>query len=329
MSIKRYLIAGACLLGAGLIVYFSFRSDEPRYKGRSLHSWLDQLQDGKLVNGRSAWYAQNGLTWAVLPERTPTQLEAVAAIQAIGTNAIPYLLSDLSAQNPTFFNRWERIKATVKTKWFGKTAYIRGEPTPAEQIRWKAALGLEVLGTNAVLFVPQISPFLNNFSSDSAAKSAAYILGGMGDEGTAVLTNALTSNNDWTALCAIWSLAQHRSIANTNWVPLLMQASLRKTNSTYWPLGGVGVWAIGEIHLDSARCIPFLTNMLSASDPNVRSQAASSLGKFGKDAAMAIPLLKQLSNEPDSRWYAREALKRIQKETGDKNPRLPKRDFNQ
>ncbi len=317
MRAKRPLFLGAFAVGIGLIVYLSLRSDEPRYGGRSLHSWLNQLEGGTLADRRNPWGAENGLSWAVFPNRTPKQMEAAKAIRALGTNAMPYLLSDLSAQGSSRHYLWEHLKNVVQTKWFKQTP-SPAEPTNAERVRWKAALGLEVLGPDAVSIVPQITPLLQSTSSDSAAKSAAYLLGGMGAVGIAVLTNAVNSSNEWTALSAIWSMAQHRSAADTNWIPLLIEACTRKTNSTYWPLGGLGVWAIGEIRLDPERCIPFFTKMLSASDPNVRSQAASSLGKFGKDAAVAVPLLKELAKDQDSRWYAKEALEKIQKEAGDK-----------
>lgn len=309
MKPKRALIYGVFVASIALILYFSLRSSGPHYQGKSLNFWLEQLEKGQ--NGNE-WSAQNGLTWALLPERTARQIKAADAIRAIGTNSIPYLLQDLAAKDSSFFHQWKKFRDMVKTKWFRKTVYGGTEPTPAERIRWKAALGLEVIGTNAARLVPEIAPLLQSTSSDSAAKSAAYILGGMGTQGIAVLTNAVNSSNDWTALSAMWSMAQHHAIAETNWVPLLMAAITRQTNSTYWALGGLGVWALGEIHLDSEQTIPFLIEVLSSSDPNVRSYAAVSLGKFGKEAKAAVPSLKNLLADSNASWSAKEALKKIQ-----------------
>jgi len=63
-----------------------------------------------------------------------------------------------------------------------------------------------------------------------------------------------------------------------------------------------------------------LTRLLSESDAQTRRVAAWSLGQIGSEAAVAIPQLERLSNDPDdlTRRAVREALKKIRGEEAGK-----------
>ena len=86
--ILLYALLFACLLGLAYVFVLMMEpaSDEPRYHGRTLTSWLEQFD----------WSVrQPGLPVAA----EKAQADAVDAIRQIGTNAIFTLLSLASTEN--------------------------------------------------------------------------------------------------------------------------------------------------------------------------------------------------------------------------------------
>jgi hypothetical protein len=73
MSKRRgLLITAACALAVSVIVAWLLRDNEPQYRGRSLHHWVEILGDPELVYDRSPYATQ--------------------ALRHAGTNALPLLL---------------------------------------------------------------------------------------------------------------------------------------------------------------------------------------------------------------------------------------------
>jgi len=293
---------------AWVVIYSSLPGDELFYHGKSLSHWLDQLDD----HARSG--AGDFVTWIALPPETPQQIEAAEAIRAIGTNAMPRLMRDLSMNDSQLFERLRRARQYFQEKILRQPSGPRVETvTPAQRTRWKAALALDALGPAAQSAIPQLSSMVIMRLSSFPIKEASFILAGMGPAGIAALTNFAPSPNSWQQICAVWAIGQHPQ-ASTNLIPWLLGLA---TNRPPGPGGGypAELWALGEIHSDASHVVPWLIAELSnTNSPAPRyeqSVVVQALGRYGKEASNAIPLLKAMQADPQFRWEAGEALKTI------------------
>jgi hypothetical protein len=78
------LVCGVLAIGAGAANGNEGSADELRYAGRPLSSWVDEVAAHAYL-----WQAAN------------TNCPEIRAVHAIGTNAIPWLLSEMANQRPT------------------------------------------------------------------------------------------------------------------------------------------------------------------------------------------------------------------------------------
>ena len=109
-----------------LIAFAGLRSSEPSYGGQDLRLWLVALQSTNLAQ----------------------RAEAEAAVRAIGTNAIPTLLTWLSHLDS---EQEERL-----TQWLAKHGVSTGHRFSENYYRSKALCGFRALGTNSQGAVPAL-----------------------------------------------------------------------------------------------------------------------------------------------------------------------------
>jgi hypothetical protein len=291
-----------CLVGVAI---HSSNPEEVSYHGKSLSQWLEQLDDHA---------AGNGVMWSPLPRKTPGQIEAADAIRALGTNAIPGLMHDLAVNDSRYFEFLQEAQQYIREKILRKPRGTFSQSvTPAQKIRWKAALAMDALGSAAQSTIPQLASMAIKTSSSSSCKEASFILAGMGPPGIAALTNYSLSPNSWQHICAIWAIGQHPQ-SSANLVPWLLDFA---TNRPSGAAGGYPgeIWALGEIHADAARVVPMLIEELSNTNGSLpyweQSAAVEALGHYGKEASPAVPALEGMKADPQLRWAAEEALKKI------------------
>jgi hypothetical protein len=296
-------IALLLLCMAGVAIHSS-RPDEVYYHGKSLSRWLDQLDDPP----DSFQAAGNGVSWRVLPPKTPKQIEAADAIRAIGTNAMPRLIHDLSVNDSQLFELSQRVQQYFREKILHQPSRPRvASVNPTQKARWKAALAMEALGPDAQSAIPRLASMAN--TRLSSCKNASFILAGMGPAGIAALTNFPPSTNSWNwrQFCAIWAIGQHAP-SSTNLVPWLLDLATHRPPSP--GLDGGEIWALGEIHADAAHVVPFLIEALSNTN-GLQLIAAKALGHYGKEASNAVPALRKMKGDPQFGAQAQQALEKI------------------
>lgn len=287
---------------AGLTFFPARGRKEPAYRGRRLTQWLKRLDDGQAF----------GISSHALPSPTRAQVEAAAAIRAMGSNALPLLMEDIHAtpaRDSLRFKLQDGVKYVAKPG-SGAWDFLRsliGDITEEDRVRWRAAQGLAALGPLAKPAVPELKRLLLTNYFHSSIKEAAYALATVGSEGVEILTNAVQPETEWSGMCAIWALGQHPA-AGTNVIPFLLSATTSASEGT--ACGAIQV--LGLFHLDGDRVIPVLTHALASPNPAVRRDAAWALGHFGPQAASVVPLLQSLTNDADAGSHALEALRRIQ-----------------
>lgn len=272
--------------------------NEPVYQGKKLTKWLKQLDDGEAF----------GISSSRLPSLTPSQLEAAQAIHAIGTNALPCLMENIHAQPATNamrirFYRWsdKHLPPLLHGMLFSHM-----DLTEEDRKRWRAAQGLAALGPLAKPAVPELKRLLYTNFWHSSIKEAAYALASMGPEGVEVLTNSVQPASEWSGMCAIWALGQHPAVG-TNYIPFLIKSTTSRSQGT--AEGAIEV--LGLFHENPAQVIPALTNILAGTNAALSERAARALGKFGRQATSAVPLLHAMTNNAAVKDAALEALKQI------------------
>jgi hypothetical protein len=147
---------------AGVVAYGLLNREEaePKYQGRDLSDWLEQYRAGRLHD----------------PDGEAKK-DAAAAVQRIGTNALPYLLKWIADKPPAWRTALrEKLPCFVRNREF--VAGWLGEET--EQLRQYAGEGFDILGTNAVNAIPELLTIVKNSATAEvwgAALSAITSIG--------------------------------------------------------------------------------------------------------------------------------------------------------
>ncbi len=285
LKIAAFTGLGVAGVGVGAVVVFMVAHwSEPRYQNRRISGWMEQLDnDQPTFSSELRW-----MPWQTELRSSPKQAAAVQAVQAMGTNAVPYLMAELETTN---LSRLER--------WMG-----RSEAQLASRHR-RAALALDALGPACKPWIPELNRLLH---ANGCTKEAAVALAAIGPDGWEVLTKALSDDGD-TVVCSLWALGSHRAA-----VPGTIEALLM-TNARNKPLSVdiVSLWALEEIQPDHEQLVPLLVAGLKADRPDVKWGSAVLLGRLGRKASSAVPALMALLQDTDPMIHhdAAQALEQI------------------
>ena len=243
------------------------RLSEPEYHGRKLTSWLE------------------GLTTLIPPPGRPVILAAddpIAAIRAIGTNGVPFMVQLLHATDSPFKRKC--INLLTRQHW------VKFHILYDFQKRNLALRGLAILGPDAKAAIPDLANLLSKNDLPGNSDMTIFVLSQIGPPAVPVLVNALNSTNKfvrWPAAQALARVADPSCLSN-------LLAALKNPD----PDTRISVTMALHTFAGQANVIiPALTNCLD--DPNdvVRGSAANALGSFGGDAEAAFPkLLKMMAD---------------------------------
>ena len=253
-AVLLLLAGGAVVSGLLWFSRLSAAPPEPAYQGRKLSYWLELL---------CAKYP---------PAPGHTQMSdcrmAHAAVNKIGTNAIPTLLSMLRATN----GHWK----LDFYKPSGSLTSFRLEKASADELNVEAAHGFQCLGAEAKTAVPAIIRIYEARLSASSEWWSSYALGAMGpsaSQAVPALLRGATNANPQSRVNSFIALAGMHA------EPELTVAAL--TNAFADPDPDVGKWACnrfgllgGEAKELRAHAQPALEPLLRDSDRQVRQEAA-------------------------------------------------------
>lgn len=291
----------ASFVAAGVWISSLQKNDfDPRYNGSSLSTWMVVLDDGCAVRG---------VPFGDYRPKTTEQMEAVAAIRAIGTNALPRLLHDLDSEDSrgAAFLRKTKIWCSDKLHSSDNASV---QPTSADRTRWQAAQAIDALGTNARGALPQLVALFNANTNTDKCKDIAYAIAGIGPEGLAVLTNFSASRRSMAYCSIIWAIGQHPE-QSTNLIPWLFDRYKGR------PIGfPYEIWAVCQIHSDPAFAVPALIQLIDHPNSYLVGYtgywAIFALGRYGPAASNAVPRLRSLTNTSAFGAVALKALEKIQ-----------------
>lgn len=165
---------------------------EPSYQGHSLSYWLSMAEP----------------------------VDTIVAVHAIGTNAIPVLLTWISYETPA----WRRALAGLALKYNLEQLFNRLNPAAPQ----KALKAFSLLRTNALPAMPALVKLTQETNHPEAATRATYALCFLGPKALPHLADVLASTNTTAPraviVSSIWGLC--RDGASTNeCLPLLIKAT--------------------------------------------------------------------------------------------------------
>lgn len=173
---------------------------------------------------------------------------AVLALQARGSNAVPGLIALLHARDPWWREKIWQWLPKLPLRWSVRIAQHVGSPT-ANLTREAAARGLGLLGTNAAVAVPELARALRQ-PEGRIRQEAALALTRIGAPAVAHLTDALRDAS-----------------------PQVRQAA---------------AFALGEIGPPAREAVPLLAYRLGDGDEWVRRTCAATLARLGLDGVLAL-----------------------------------------
>ena len=260
------LAIAALAAGLILIVLLLPAPREPVHQGKPLTEWLGGFDH----NYESTNYSASR-----------------AAIRAMGTNALPFLIRYLRAKDPPYYAQWVRLKA--------KLGLLRGPVDYAVFWHRRAANACVLLEADADAAFPAMMEAMND---PRAASDVGGALSRMFPKSAHVLTNILATGNVTARGSAAWALMtaySHPAIEEMARTALL--------NALRDPEPGVRASAASAFQFWDKRfdvIVPALTRALSDSSPSVRGNSATSLGNFGSAAKQAVPELLKLLQDTNT-----------------------------
>jgi len=273
--------AWAALAGLGLLVLAGVLlgtrqpSLEPVYEGRRYTEWLEAA-----------------------PGDDPANLAAQAALRAIGTNALPFLLRELAYEDSA-------PAAWVARKLRGFNLISIGlEPWWNDERKrdYRARLGLAWLSRSGLdlseVFFSRLSepgrPGWVAAEQFAAFATPERLL----ESGHLIRLVRMKSTVD-PELQQKVSVVLERLIGTSD-VTHLSTLKSRFVEHDPGPWRGNTIVALTNPELPAAETLPLLTNQLSNTNSLVRWLAAAALGKLGSNAVVAIPALHQARERENS-----------------------------
>ena len=278
------LIAVLGLAAIGALLHAS-RTNVPSYQGRALNQWLSDIENAN--DDRAAESAKN-------------------AVRQIGTNAIPYLLDMMRAED-------SKLKETL-TALLARLHIYRIRIADASGKHLRASIAFEALGPQASSAIPELKALLNNPKTVRCAAVALVYINPDGVEAAATglqSTNALV-RRETTGVLGLLGLVRFTTNASSARLELL------RTQTDIAPLVHAlsdpdeltrarAATALGLLGLKPDITVPALMrNLAETNGWRVPASAAKGLGRFGTNAATALPALKATAGHQDSR--VREAV---------------------
>lgn len=256
---KRKLTIASCAAVSVIflcaLLWSGFGEREPRYGGRSLSEWAR-------IYGSNHWSTVNRELAA----------EAQFAIQAIGTNGIPFLLKQIGTRESILKREAIRI---LPAKWQGPL-HLRDD---SGEIRRAGAQGIAALGPNAVGAIPQLIRLARTHPDEDGRYVPVFALRTLENAAEPAMPfffECLT-NQDMIvrdeAVIALGCMTNHADLV----IPALVQHLQRQKASTHiWELSDA-LGSLGQFGNTAQAAAPEVSSLLRHSDQQVREAATNCL----------------------------------------------------
>lgn len=273
------LVVVLTLAAIGAVLYYS-RTNEPSYQGRGLSQWLSDIENAR-------------------DDREP----AMNAVRQIGTNAIPYLLGMMRAED-------SKLKETCNTL-LARAHIYRIRIPDANGKHSRALFGFEALGCQASSAIPELTVLVNN---PKIARLAALALVNISTNGVEAATSGLQSTNalvrrETAGVLGTMGIVRFTTNATPARMALLQAQAdiaipplIRALNDSDELTRARAGTSLGLLGQKPEIVVPALIkNLQETNGWRVPASAAKGLSRFGTNAAAALPALKAIAGHQDSR----------------------------
>jgi HEAT repeat protein len=255
------------------------RSREPEYQGRTISAW------------QSDWAAKK------------KQSGFPAALQHIGTNALPFAVRDLALNDSWWRSNYARLQAKLPSRLQGFS--------PKLKPHLKEVDGANVffyLGSNSM---PQAIALLKH-DSPTVRRSAAMGIGALRRQSAAAeaipaLIGGL-ADRDWTVRFQAALALQNMGSGASNAVPALARVvantGVGPETNNFFHLRAAAAVALGKIGPSATKALPVLETAVQESHSYLRGAAAVAIWRIGGNAETALPvLLREMPGTSEhSKW---------------------------
>lgn len=265
---KRKIILGiaAMIVGFGLVLWTMSPNAEPSYQGKSLKGWAQQ-------------YGTNH--WSGIDREASWQAEA--AIQAIGTNAIPFLLERMRARDSFVKQRLCRL---LPPKWHGPL-HLKDNSSGTRHV---GAYGLAALGTNAPSAVPTLIDIASHHPDPDGRYLAVFTLRTLGPASEPAipfliqcLTNKVDIIRDDAAL-GLGTIGRQPEVC----VPALVQyLEIAKTSARGYERRDA-IDALSRFGTNAEAATSTILELLADADQNTRQYVTNCLPLINPEAAAKV-----------------------------------------
>ena len=269
--LRRLLLWVALPVLLMALAVWSWTPREPSWEGRSLSSWLKDLEP-----------LRNEKMGAVGEQNAAA---ARRAIQGMGTKCIPFLLQRIDKLETT------PLEGQLRTHGVSIPSKA-AEPLPSDRIN-AITLAMNALGHEAAPIVPELQRWLASDNEDRGY-AAALMLTSIHPEGTAVLISAYT-NPTMPARFVIRLALPHAARLH----PEVMPAFLSMASHPHPAIRTDTCFLLQNFEKDATIVLPVLIRLLGDRDSSVREEALATLGRFKADVGTAVPAITALLTDPD------------------------------
>ncbi len=263
MRLKAYWgwsLAGMAVLALLAWGGLASRPHVPGYRGKDLYEWSAELR--KVEQNYSD------------PERWKKTEAASAAIRAMGTNALPYVMADLKAHNTVI---------DEAALWLSKKAPFLKLKTRKVEDRWvRGIAAMKALGPMAKPCLPELVTLTKQRTGYMESALVA-----VGPDALPAITNLLSTSKFPQSGNLIGALGNAVSAGDIK--PEEAAVALPYIVKVFQSTDRHGAWyaasTMGAIHQQPDVCVPLLIS--GRNDPNtaVREACTRALGEFGDEAA--------------------------------------------
>jgi HEAT repeat protein len=263
------VLAGLTLFAILAVLLWPADSSEPRYNGKKLSKWLIMYRN---------------------PDTLSDQQNAEAAISAIGTNAIPFLLRWL--QDEPLPTR-TRIRNALPG-WLRDSPMVFNLLGAPFSRTMTASMGFLALGTNALPAIPELMA-LSRTNNRTAGAMAVLTLAQMGQPGLAATLTIVTNGSGQHRIFAMTWMAQDQALFS-NPAPVIpaLLISLTDTNPLVVQKAAE---ALAVFRLEPEIVVPRLADAVTNARPAARVAAIMALQAYGSDAAPALCAISNCLND--------------------------------
>jgi hypothetical protein len=176
---RKRIILLACGILALALGWIAMQEREPRYNGRTLSSWLAQYlpNESQQVSDADA-------------------REAATAVEAIGTNALPFLVEWLRFE-PGALRKWTWRSVTKLPREIFLSRFVQDQviaSTPDLQSE-RAVRGFRILGPAGAPAIPDLLRLVNTPNAEFSAARSLYALGHIGPAALPALTKLIQDSH--------------------------------------------------------------------------------------------------------------------------------------